>query len=153
MGAVKNMVQGFLVLIPYVVFTIIVPYILFTYIYELTSSVQDHISLGMSAERYQQITFWILALGLVICGFAFLAFSSPKHSVRRGVFRVAMVFFNCLYIWIYALSSATVININIMNLLTFTIDLTGYIMFFMGIYFFSIIVQVIKLLQFITEKK
>jgi len=147
------MVKGFIILIPYVVFTIIVPYILFTYIYELTASVQDQVSLGMTAERYQQVTFWILALGLIICGFAFLTFSSPKHSIRRGAFHIALVFFNCLYMWIYALSSAIVININIMNLLTFTIDLTGYIMFFMGIYFLSIIVQVLKLFQFILEKK
>lgn len=147
------MIKGFLVLIPYAIGTIIIPYILFTYIYGLTTSVQEQVNLGMTAERYEQVTFWILALGLVICGFAFLSSSSPKRSKRRAVFKIALVFFNILYIWIYALSSATLVNIDIMQVVVFTIDLTNFIMFYMGIYFLSIIVQVIKLLEYVFYKE
>ncbi len=153
MGATTNMVKGFIWLGLYVVGTIIIPYTIFTYIYSLTSSVQDYVYLGLTQEKYEQITFWIFALGFLICGLAFLAHSSPKKSVRRGAFKVVLVFFNCLYIWIYAISNVTLINIVIMDVIIFTVDLTNLFMFFMGIYFLSIIVHVLNLLNYTFYKQ
>ncbi|MHA2324963.1 MAG: hypothetical protein ACXACB_06170, partial [Promethearchaeota archaeon] len=83
MGAVGNMVRGFIFSAIYVVTTIVVPLVTFTLLFNL---VVQGLPLDFEQQDYQNIVFWVIAFGLIISGCAFFTFSSPKQSIRRGVF-------------------------------------------------------------------
>ena len=104
MGAVKNMVRGTIYSVIYAFTTIIIPILTFSWLFEMT--VQGF-PLNFEQQQYQDILFWTTSLGLVIVGCAFFQYSSPKQSIRRGIFALIQVLVNCLYIWSYKFSGAT----------------------------------------------
>ena len=85
MGAVKNMVRGFIFTGVYVLFTLAIPLTLFTLLFSIEG-------LPFEWEQIDQhnILFWLTAFGLLVSGFAFFKYSSPKQSIRKGIFLHAL---------------------------------------------------------------
>jgi hypothetical protein len=150
MGAVRNMVRGFIYATIYLIFTIVIPILTFTWIQNL--EVQG-IAIQLEQQNYQNIIFWVTALGLIICSCAFFNYSSPKHSIRRGIFALIQVLVNSLYVWSYKFSGATSINFVIINMGYFSLDLQQMILIYLGVYFFSIILKMYDILDFIINRK
>ncbi|MFX1279414.1 MAG: hypothetical protein ACFFA3_08355 [Promethearchaeota archaeon] len=148
MGAVKNMVKGFVFTGIYVVFTIILPLLLFTLIFSI-----ENLPLEWEQQDQTNIKFWLVAFGLLVSGLAFFKYSSPKQSIRKAVFALIQVIVNCLYIWSYSYSGATEITFIIFDFGFFTLDLTQMILIYMGIYFLTIILKVYDVIDFTLNRE
>ena len=94
MGAVKNMIKGFIFTGIYAVFAIVLPLVLFTLIFSIEF-------LQFEQQDQNNIKFWLVAFGLLVSGLAFFKYSSPKQSIRKAIFALIQVIVNCLYIWSY----------------------------------------------------
>jgi len=150
MGAVKNMIKGFIIAAIYVVTTIVIPILLFSWIRSMT--VQG-IPLDFEQEDYERVIFWLTAFGILISGCAFFAHSSPKQSIRRGVFALLQVLVNCLYIWSYKFSGATEVRFIIADFGYFTIDVSQMILVYMGVYFLNIVLKVYDIIDFSINRE
>ena len=148
MGAVKNMVRGVIFSAVYVLTTIVVPLVTFTLIFSI-----EGLPFQWEQQDYQNITFWITAFGLLISGLAFFTFSSPKHSIRRGVFALIQVIVNCLYLWSYKFSGAAEINFIIADFGFFTLNVQQMILTYMGIYFLTIVLKVYDIIDFTINRE
>jgi len=150
MGAVRNMIRGFICAAIYAVITILIPVL--TYSWVPNTYVQDF-SIQLEQQEYQNIIFWVTALGLIISSCAFFNYSSPKKSIRRSTFALIQVLVNSLYIWSYKFSGATTINFVILNMGYFSLNLQQMILVYLGVYFFSIILKVYDIIDFIINRK
>lgn len=148
MGAVKNMVRGVIFSAVYVVSTIVIPLVTFTVIFSI-----EGLPFQWEQQDFQRITFWITAFGLLISGLAFFTFSSPKHSIRRGVFALIQVIVNCLYLWSYKFSGAAEINFIIADFGFFTLNVQQMILTYMGIYFLTIVLKVYDIIDFTINRE
>jgi hypothetical protein len=146
------MVRGVFFTTMYVITTLIIPIITFSLIRTIDVSTFG-ITVNLAQERYTQIVYWILALGLIICGFAFFTFSSPRQSIRRGFSALIQVFLNCLYIWSYKFSGATDIRFEILGFGGLSIDIANLVMVYLGIYFLLIIIKIYDFIDFIVNRK
>jgi hypothetical protein len=104
MGAVKNITKGIIFTAVYMATTIIIPLATFTIFKEIPVL---GITIRMSEAKYNQIIYWVVAFGLLITGCAFFNYSSPKQSVRKGIFALLQILLNCMYVWSYKFSGAT----------------------------------------------
>ena len=147
MGAVKNMVRGFIFTGVYIFFTIVLPLMLFTLVFSIKE-------IEWEQQDQQNITFWLTAFGLLVSGFAFFKYSSPKQSIRKGIFALIQVIINCLYLWSYRFSGAAEITFIIIDYGFFTLNLSQMLLIYMGIYFLTIVLKVYMLLilQLIERK-
>ncbi len=150
MGAVKNMVRGIIYSSIYAVTTIVIPLITFSWIW---SMVVQGFPLDFEQQDYQNVLFWVTALGLVITGCAFFTYSSPKQSIRRGIFALIQVLINCLYIWSYRFSGAMNIDFVIVNYGYFSLNLSQMILVYMGIYFLTIVLKVYDIIDFTVNRE
>ncbi|KKK45638.1 hypothetical protein LCGC14_0566600 [marine sediment metagenome] len=148
MGAVKNMVRGVIFSAVYVLTTIVVPLVTFTLIFSI-----EGLPFQWEQQDYQNITFWITAFGLLISGLAFFTFSSPKHSIRRGVFALIQVIVNCLYLWSYKFSGAAEISFIIVNFGFFTLNVQQMLSMYMGIYFLTIVLKLYDVIDFTINRE
>jgi hypothetical protein len=148
MGAVKNMVKGFLFTGIYVVISVVIPLVTFT----LISGIEG-IPFEWEQQDYNNITFWITALGLVMSGLAFFKYSSPKQSIRKGVFALIQVIVNCIYIWSYTFSGATEITFVITGMGFFSLNLEAMILIYMGVYFLTIIIKIYDIIDFTVNRE
>jgi glucose uptake protein GlcU len=60
-----------------------------------------------------QMTFWIIAMGMIVMAFAFGRESSPKRSIRRVIFNVFLTFANMFYIYSYWFSGLANIDLSL----------------------------------------
>jgi hypothetical protein len=150
MGAVKNMVRGFIYSAIYAVFTIFIPLFTFSWLFQLT--VQGF-PLEFEQQEYQNILYWVTAFGLIICGCAFFSHSSPKQSIRKAVFALIQVIVNCLYIWSYKFSGATDIQFTIVGYGFFFLDFQQMVLIYMGIYFLTIVIRVYDVIDFAINRE
>ncbi len=148
MGAVKNMVRGFLFTGVYVLFTIVIPLILFTLIFSI-----EGLPLKWEKQDQQNITFWLTAFGLLVSGLAFFKYSSPKKSIRKGVFAFIQVIVNCLYLWSYRFSGAAEITFIILDFGFFSLDISQMLLTYMGIYFLTIVLKVYDVIDFTINRE
>ncbi|MBD3198232.1 MAG: hypothetical protein GF317_24495 [Candidatus Lokiarchaeota archaeon] len=149
MGAGKNLLKGFIFMIFYVGFTIILPFLTFSYINTLQIM---GIDFGLAQESYDRIIYWIVAFGCLISGTAFFTYSSPKQSIRKGVFALVQIILNCLYLWSYKFSGATDVNFEIIGYGHMTINLQQMILVYMGIYFLTIAIKIYDLIDFTINR-
>ena len=150
MGSVKNMVKGFVFTGIYVVLTIVVPLVTFSLVYDL---VVQGFPLDFTQNDFQDTTFWVVALGLVISGCAFFKYSSPKQSIRKGIFAFIQLLVNCLYIWSYRYSFATNISFVISGFGGFTLNLQQMMLVYLGIYFLTIVIKVYDIFDFTINRE
>ena len=150
MGSAKNMVKGFVFTAIYVFFTIVIPIVTFSLVYDL---VVQGIPLDFTQQDFQNITFWVVALGLVISGCAFFKYSSPKQSIRKGIFALIQLLVNCLYIWSYKFSGATNVSFVISGFGGFTLNLQQMFLVYMGIYFLTIVIKVYDIIDFTLNRE
>jgi hypothetical protein len=150
MGAVKNMIRGFIYTAIYAVTTIAIPLATFSWLFQMT--VQG-LPLNFEQQDYQSVIFWVTAFGLIICGCAFFAHSSPKQSIRKGVFALIQVLVNCLYLWSYKFSGATNIEFTIVGFGFVSLNLSQMILVFMGIYFLTIVLKVYDIIDFTINRE
>ena len=150
MGSVKNMVKGFIFTAVYVVFTIVIPLVTFSLIFEL---VVQGFPLDFQQQDYQNITFWVVALGLPISGCAFFKYSSPKQSIRKGIFAFIQLLLNCLYLLSYKFSGAADITFVISGFGGFTLNLQQMFLVYMGIYFLTIVIKVYDIIDFTINRE
>jgi len=148
MGAVKNMIRGVIFTGLYVVFTIVIPLMTFSLIKNI-----EALPFELEQQDYENITFWITAFGLVISGLAFFTYSSPKQSIRRGIFALLQVVVNCLYIWSYKFSGATEITFIITDLGFFSLNLSQMVLMYMGIYFLTIVLKFYDIIDFTVNRE
>jgi len=151
MGAVKNMVRGFIFTLVYVLTTMVIPLVTFTLIFNI--EIEGNKLLQWEQQDFQNITFWITAFGLVISGLAFFTFSSPKHSIRRGIFALIQVIVNCLYLWSYKFSGAAEIGFIIADFGFFTLNVQQMILMYMGIYFLTIVLKFYDIIDFTINRE
>ena len=150
MGAVKNMVKGFIYSAIYVVTTIVIPLATFSWI---RSMVVQGFPLDFEQQDYESIIFWLTAFGLIISGCAFFKYSSPKQSIRKGVFALIQVLVNCLYLWSYKFSGAAEINFVIIDFGFFSLNLQQMILVYMGIYFLTIVLKAYDIIDFTINRE
>jgi len=150
MGSVKNMVKGFVFTGVYVVLTIVVPLVTYSLVYEL---VVQGFPLEFTQNDFQDTTFWVVALGLVISGCAFFKYSSPKKSIRKGIFALIQLFVNCLYILSYRYSFATNISFALPGFGGFTLNLQQMFLVYIGIYFLTIVIKVYDIIDFTINRE
>lgn len=150
MGSVKNMVKGFIFSTIYVVTTIVIPLATFSWI---RSMVVQGFPLDFEQQDYESIVFWLTAFGLIISGCAFFKYSSPKQSIRKGVFALIQVLVNCLYLWSYKFSGATEINFVILDFGFFSLNLQQMILVYMGIYFLTIVLKGYDIIDFTINRE
>ncbi|MFX0028996.1 MAG: hypothetical protein ACFE8B_07295 [Candidatus Hermodarchaeota archaeon] len=148
MGAVKNMIKGFIFTGIYVTFTIVLPLVFFTLIFSI-----ENLPLEWEQQDQNNIKFWLVAFGLLVSGLAFFKYSSPKQSIRKAIFALIQVIVNCLYIWSYRFSGATEITFVIYDTGFFTLDLSQMILIYMGIYFLTIILKVYDVIDFTINRE
>jgi hypothetical protein len=158
MGAGKNITRGTLFTALYITTTMVIPFISFTLITNLGQIGGTGVNLGLAPEKYTQIIFWVMAFGVLVCGSAFFAYSSPKQSVRRGVFALVQIVMNCLYIWSYKFSGATEIELALVDNTGAAIgevglDFQQLIMIYLGIYFLTIVLKTFDLVDFIVNRE
>ncbi len=146
MGAVKNMVRGFIFTGVYILFTIVLPLMLFTLIFSIKEIEWEQID-------QQNITFWLTAFGLLVSGFAFFKYSSPKQSIRKGIFALIQVIINCLYLLSYRFSGAAEITFIIIDYGFFTLNLSQMILIYMGIYFLTIVIKAYDIIDFTINRE
>lgn len=150
MGAVGNMVRGFIFTAVYVVITIVIPLVTFTLLFNF---VVQGLPLDFEQQDYQNVVFWVVAFGLVISGCAFFTFSSPKQSIRRGVFALIQVLVNCLYLWSYKFSGATELTFIIAGFGSMSLDVQQMILMYMGLYFLTIILKTYDIIDFTINRE
>ena len=150
MGSVKNMVKGFIFSTIYVVTTIVIPLATFSWI---RSMVVQGFPLDFEQQDYESIVFWLTAFGLIISGCAFFKYSSPKQSIRKGVFALIQVLVNCLYLWSYKFSGAAEINFVIIDFGYFSLNLQQMILVYMGIYFLTIVLKAYDIIDFTINRE
>lgn len=148
MGAVKNMVRGFIFTSIYVVFTIVIPLVFFTLIFSI-----EGLPLEWEQQDQNNIKFWLLAFGLLVSGLAFFKYSSPKQSIRKAIFALIQVIVNCLYIWSYRFSGASKITFIIVDFGFFSLDLSQMLLIYMGIYFLTIILKAYDVIDFTINRE
>ncbi len=148
MGSVKNMVRGFVFTSVYVVFTIVIPLVTFSLVYDL---VVRGVPIDFQQQDFQNITFWVLAFGLIISGCAFFKYSSPKKSIRRAIFALIQILVNCLYLWSYKFSGATDISF-ITGFGGITLNIQQMLLMYMGIYFLTIVLKVYDIIDFTINR-
>jgi len=148
MGAVKNMVKGFIFTGIYVLFTVVIPLVFFTLIFSI-----EGLPLEWEQQDKNNITFWIVAFGLLVSGLAFFKYSSPKQSIRKAVFALVQVIVNCLYIWSYRFSGAAEITFVISDFGFFSLDVSQMLLIYMGIYFLTIILRVYDVIDFTINRE
>jgi len=146
MGAVKNMVRGFIFTGVYALITIVIPLMLFTLIFSIKE-------IEWEQQDQQNITFWLTAFGLLASGFAFFKYSSPKQSIRKGIFALIQVIINCLYLWSYRFSGAAEITFIIIDYGFFSLNLSQMILIYMGIYFLTIVLKVYDVIDFTINRE
>ncbi len=150
MGSVKNMVRGTIFTAIYVVTTIVIPLATFTLLFNF---VIQGLPLDFEQQDYNNIVFWIVAFGLMISGFAFFTFSSPKQSIRRAIFALIQVLVNCLYLWSYKFSGAAVLSFIIVDFGVMTLNVQQMILMYMGLYFLTIVLKVYDIIDFTINRK
>ena len=146
MGAVKNMVRGFIFTGVYALITIVIPLMLFTLFFSIKE-------IEWEQQDQQNITFWLTAFGLLASGFAFFKYSSPKQSIRKGIFALIQVIINCLYLWSYRFSGAPEITFIIIDVGFFSLNLSQMILMYMGIYFLTIVLKLYDVVDFTINRE
>ncbi|MEE9377578.1 MAG: hypothetical protein V3V33_06035 [Candidatus Lokiarchaeia archaeon] len=150
MGAVKNMVKGFIFAAIYVVTTIVIPMVLFSWV---RTMVVQGLPLDFEQQDYVRVIFWLTAFGLIISGCAFFTYSSPKQSIRRGVFALIQVLVNCLYLWSYKFSGASNVTFIIADFGYFTLNISQMILVYMGVYFLTLVLKVYDIIDFSINRE
>jgi len=92
---ISNLLMGIFFASLYFIATVLVPYLTFTWLMALEI---EGAEIEITASQYNKIIYWIIALGSIITATAFCTHSSPPQSIRKGVFSLIQIFFNCLYI-------------------------------------------------------
>ncbi|MFX0060138.1 MAG: hypothetical protein ACFE8J_17715 [Candidatus Heimdallarchaeota archaeon] len=154
MGAGKNLFKGIIFMGIYIVITMVIPYFTFTWIKDLSNL---GIPIILEQQEYESIIFWISAFGLLISSLAFFSYSSPKQSIRKGVFALLQILVNSLYIWSYKFSGAA----DILFQFEASQHVNGYlflnfqnmIMIYLGIYFLTIVLKSYDLIDFIVNRE
>ena len=153
MGASYNISKGLIFMGIYIATTMVVPYYTFTWIREVQVL---GVSIVLQQQEYKRIIFWIGAFGFLISACAFFNFSSPKQSIRKGVFALVQILLNCMYIWSYKFSGATEVRFDIVFSLTglgfITVNVQNMVMLYMGIYFLTIILKGYDLADYIINR-
>ncbi|MFX1298610.1 MAG: hypothetical protein ACFFD2_27595 [Promethearchaeota archaeon] len=150
MGAVRNMVRGFIYSGIYAVVTIVIPLLTFTWLWSL---VVEGFPLEFEQQEYQNVIFWVTAFGLIITGCAFFTHSSPKQSIRKAIFALIQVLVNCLYLWSYKFSGATNIEFVIVGMGFFSLNIQQMVLIYMGIYFLTIVLKVYDIIDFTINRE
>ncbi|MHA2037537.1 MAG: hypothetical protein ACXACX_20640 [Candidatus Hodarchaeales archaeon] len=150
MGSVKNMVKGFIFTAIYVVITIVIPIVTFNLVYEL---IVQGIPLGFEQQDIQNMMFWAAAFGLVASGCAFFKYSSPKQSIRKGIFALIQLLVNCLYLWSFKFSGATEISFIIVGFGGFTLNIQQMVLIYLGIYFLTIVIKAYDIIDFTINRE
>ena len=146
----KNMLRGAIFTAVYIVTTIVIPFLTFSWIRTLTINGKE---LEIYKDTWEQILFWIVAFGLIISGSAFFAYSSPKQSIRRGVFSLIQIILNCFYLWSYKFSGALEVELILVDIGMIYINLQQLILLYLGIYFLTVILKTYDLVDFIINRE
>ena len=138
----------------YIVTTMVIPFLTFTWVRELSIL---GVNIVLTQHDYENIIFWISAFGLLISATAFVNYSAPKQSIRKGTFAMIQIILNCLYIWSYKFSGATEIRFEIVFEITnvgfVSINIQNMVMLYMGVYFLTIILKGYDFFDFILNRK
>jgi hypothetical protein len=153
MGWFPNLLKGIIYMGIYITTTIVIPYFTFTWIKEIQVL---GVAIVLEQTEYNRIIFWISAFGLLVSACAFFNYSSPKQSIRKGVFALVQILLNCLYIWSYKFSGATEVKFEIMFEITnvgfIAINVQNMVMLYMGIYFLTIILKGYDLVDYVKNR-
>jgi hypothetical protein len=153
MGWFPNLLKGIIYMGVYITITIVIPFFTFTWIKEIQVL---GVAIVLEQTEYNRIIFWISAFGLLISACAFFNYSSPKQSIRKGVFALVQILLNCLYIWSYKFSGATEVKFEIIFEITsvgfIAINVQNMVMLYMGIYFLTIILKGYDLVDFVVNR-
>jgi hypothetical protein len=154
MGRFYNITRGVIYMSVYIVTTMVIPYFTFTFIKEMQIM---EVTIVLEQQNYERIIYWVSTFGLLISSCAFFNYSSPKQSIRKGAFALIQIVLNCLYIWSYKFSGATLVRfeivIEIVNLGYITVNVQHMVMLYMGVYFLTIILKGYDFLDFVINRK
>lgn len=143
-----NLAKGAAAAVYQAIMLIIIPIFTFDYIRNIQLA---GISVGMTPEGFEKISFYIVNIGLIVVALAFFSASSPKRTIRKGIVNILKIFFNAIYIWSYKFSGATVVVLDFVTGVDFsgrvTIDFTTMAFMVIGVVFLNIILAIIDIID------
>jgi hypothetical protein len=153
MGAIFNVFKGLIFMGVYIVTTMVIPYYTFTWIKNVQAL---GVNIVLQQQEYERIIYWVGAFGLLISACAFFNYSSPKQSIRKGVFALIQILLNCMYIWSYKFSGATEVRFEIVFAVAgggfISINVQNMVMLYLGIYFLTIVLKGYDLVDFVINR-
>ena len=119
-------------------------------------SIQEYtlagVELGITDAQFDDISFWITNLGLLIVALTFASASSPRRSIRKGVLNLFKIFFNLAYVWAYRFAGALEIRLDIVGVEGLTgytmIDARTMVMIIVAVAFLNIILAILDLVDY-----
>ncbi|MFX1396185.1 MAG: hypothetical protein ACFFAS_03975 [Promethearchaeota archaeon] len=141
----KNIINGIVNALIYLIVTILIPFLTFSWIKNLEVS---GFAITLTQTKYENIIFYVLAFGLLITGTAFFAYSSPSQSIRRAVLSLVQIVLNCLYVWSYRFSGALAIDFELAGYGSVIINLEEMIKIYLGLYLLTIILKIYDIAEF-----
>ncbi len=150
MGAIKNVIFGILKGIRYGCMNILLPFLTFTFIRQINVAGLD---IYLSNTKFQEIMFWVTALSLLVISAGFATSCSPKHSKRRAIFGIMLTISNCLYLYSYKYTGATLFELEIVDLGRVSVDLTLMLNLSLGVVFLNIIMNIYEFFDAIAYQK
>jgi hypothetical protein len=144
--AAGYILKGILAAVIYFLTSIMLPLFIFQSLVGLSYGGMDF---GLTQAQYEQISFWITALGLVGLATTFVSASSPKNSTRKAIMAIILIFVNVIYIYIYRYSGATNIVLNLDSMgfpAIITLDLANMVYMAMGLVALNLIVAIYDLI-------
>ena len=156
MGGMKNIFRGFIGMVIYMTTSLLIPALTFHYVDIMEIPIPptgEILDIQIAKGSIEVVIFWLIALGLTISGLAFFSWSSPKGSRRRVVFSIILVFVNCLYLWSYKFSGATIFGIEIPGLGGVILDFAGMVLLYLGAYALVIVAKIWKLIEVEFSKR
>ncbi len=143
-----NLAKGAAAAVYQTIMLIVIPLFTFDYIRNIQLA---GITVGITPENFEKISFYIINVGLIVVALAFFSASSPKRTIRKGIVNVLKIFFNAIYIWSYKFSGATVVVLDFVTGGDFTgrvtIDFTSMAFMVIGVVFLNIILAIIDIID------
>jgi hypothetical protein len=138
--AQKNMKKGANGAFWYAISTIVLPLYLFQRLIDIEVG---GMPLGFTQADYENIFYWIIAIGSISTAITFFIYSSPDDSVRKVLMEVVLIILNMFFFYIFTVAKVTEFQIAMVVAGIPTIvslDLRGMVYMSMGLIGLNILV-------------
>ncbi|NMC07380.1 MAG: hypothetical protein GYA24_19350 [Candidatus Lokiarchaeota archaeon] len=151
MGAAKNIFSGMIQSIVALATFIVVPWLGLTAV--KTLDLGASISIQYFRDGIDDILFYIISIGLVMCALAFAKGSSPKYSKRKPVFSLLYLFGAACYSYIIKYTGLSRVPITLVGYGDIVVNLDAFVYFVFGIVVINSILTILDLIIVIADQR